>query len=140
MPASSSPMLFSTPFYDEEDYYSAVDSYPYTIMDAIFAAGRGDIDYLKDALKDIKDPDERVCEAAATNGHLEVLIYARSRGCPWDEATCERAAFGGHLEVLQYAHENGCPWDIGTSEAASLSKNEGVIEYVRDHKCPTTVV
>ena len=27
--------------------------------------------------------------AAAEEGHLEVLQWARENGCPWDEYTCE---------------------------------------------------
>jgi len=30
----------------------------------------------------------RVCETATTDGHLEVLKWARENGCPWDEETC----------------------------------------------------
>ena len=56
--------------------------------------------------------------AAAFNGHLECLQYARENGCPWDlinedndddtvEHACSNAAFNGHLECLKYAHENG---------------------------------
>jgi hypothetical protein len=43
---------------------------------------------------------------AAYGGHLEVLQWARTNGCPWDETTCARAAMCEHLEVLQWAHAN----------------------------------
>jgi hypothetical protein len=33
--------------------------------------------------------------------HLEVLQWARAKGCPWGAETCAYAAEGGHLEVLQ---------------------------------------
>jgi hypothetical protein len=55
--------------------------------------------------------DKRTCTAVARGGHLEMLKYARSNGCPWDEGTCAAAARGGHLDVLRWARANGCPWD-----------------------------
>jgi hypothetical protein len=44
---------------------------------------------------------ERLCEAAARGGHLEMLQWARANGCPWNEMTCSGAVTGGHLDVLQ---------------------------------------
>ena len=41
---------------------------------------------------------ERLCEAAASFGHLEELKLLHTA---WDEKTCGVAAKGGHLEVLQ---------------------------------------
>ena len=61
--------------------------------------------------------DSDVCYNAAFGGHLEVLRWARSQGCPWDEdlfphqqATCA-AAEGGHLKVLKWLIKEGCPYD-----------------------------
>ena len=45
------------------------------------------------------------------NGHLEMLKWARSQGCPWDAETSLHAANSGHLEVLKWARSQGCPWD-----------------------------
>ncbi len=45
-------------------------------------------------------------------GHLEMLQWLRSQGCPWDKRTCAHAAAGGgHLEVLQWLRSEGYPWD-----------------------------
>ena len=41
---------------------------------------------------------------------MDVLRWARDRGCDWDASTCGNAAEGGHLEVLKWAWEHGCPW------------------------------
>jgi len=46
---------------------------------------------------------------AAGGGHLEILQWARTNGCPWDEGTCYNAARGGHLEALKWLRDNGCP-------------------------------
>ena len=47
--------------------------------------------------------------AAATNGKLEVLQWARANGCSWDASTGYSAARNGHLEVLQWAQAHECP-------------------------------
>ena len=72
------------------------------------------------------DEDERardeICRQAAKYGSLEVLQWARAKGCPWDGDTCAYAAKYGHLEVLQWARANGCPWTEGTCLSASHGK------------------
>ena len=49
-----------------------------------------------------------VCEIAAQNGWLDLLIWARQNGCEWDSYICSDAAYNGHLEVLKWARQNGC--------------------------------
>ena len=61
---------------------------------------------------------ERLCEAAARGGHLEMLQWARANGCPWNEMTCSGAATGGHLDVPRWAREKGCPWSEETRAMA----------------------
>ena len=60
--------------------------------------------------------DSDTCHAAAFHGHVEVLRWAWTHGCPvgWVHVGyC--AAQGGHLEVLQVARELGCEWNENTS-------------------------
>jgi hypothetical protein len=59
-----------------------------------------------------------MCARAMQFGHLEVLKWARTNGCPWDKETCTFAAAEGHLECLKWAHTNGCPWDKETCSTA----------------------
>ena len=48
-------------------------------------------------------------------GHLEVLLWARVKDCPWDTATYAFTAYNRHLEVLlKRARTNGCPWNDNT--------------------------
>ena len=54
---------------------------------------------------------ERLCQAAARGGRLEVLQWAQANGCPWDEETCSMAAGGRYLDMLRWARANGCPWN-----------------------------
>jgi hypothetical protein len=55
-------------------------------------------------------PLKKLCEIAAKDGHLEVLIWARQNGCNWDWRTCANAAKNGHQEVIKWARQNGCEW------------------------------
>lgn len=45
--------------------------------------------------------NEATCAFAAAGGHVEVLKWARSKGCPWGEETCASAARGGRLKVSE---------------------------------------
>ncbi len=80
---------------------------------------------------------------AAGGGHLEVLQWARSQGCPWDEWVCAYAAEGGHLEVLKWARSHGCPWDewhalhwgsLATGGVANLCSSSTMLQ-----NCKTTI-
>ena len=87
-------------------------------------------------------PDEvhtiksKLCERAARGGHMNVLQWARSEGCPWNKSTCARAAKGGHLDVLQWLRVNGCPWNKKTCELAAKSGHLHVLRWARINGCP----
>ena len=59
---------------------------------------------------------ERLCEAAARGGHLEMLQWARANGCPWDMMTYGYALQYGHREVASWAHANDCQKITGVSD------------------------
>ncbi len=71
----------------------------------------------------------------ACEGHLNVLRWARSQGCPWNEETCAKAAWGGHLEVLQWLRSQGCPWNAWTYAFAVLGGHLEVFQWVRSQGC-----
>jgi hypothetical protein len=79
---------------------------------------------------------ERLCEAAAKGGHLEVLQWLRADGCLWNKYTCWEAAKCGHLEVLQWAHANGCLWDWHTCANATGGGHLEVLQWLRANGCP----
>ncbi len=76
------------------------------------------------------------CDYAAEGGHMEVLQWVRSQGCPWDAKTCANAAAGGHLEVLQWARSQGCPWDVQTCASAASGGHLEVLQWARSQGCP----
>ena len=81
------------------------------------AVCHGYLDVLKTYWSDVPEDkipllmDAQTSEWAAMRGHLEVLKWLRSEGCPWDEGACLCAAAGGHLEVLKWLRSEGCPWN-----------------------------
>jgi len=44
-------------------------------------------------------------------GHLSVLKWLRTSGCPWGSCVCTYASICGKLELLKWAVSAGCPWD-----------------------------
>jgi hypothetical protein len=48
-----------------------------------------------------------VCLQAAKSGFLDVLRWARSRGCFWNCRTLVAAALEGHDDVFTWARDNG---------------------------------
>lgn len=66
-----------------------------------------------------------VCEAVARTGNLDLLKCAREYGCPWNQRTATAAAEEGHLHILKWARaeENGrCPWHENTCMGAAQGK------------------
>ena len=55
--------------------------------------------------------ENKVCNIAAENGWLDLLIWAKQNGYEWDSYVCCIAAYNGHLEVLKWARLKGCDWD-----------------------------
>ena len=80
--------------------------------------------------------DTYTCSSAAGNGHLETLKWARENGCPWDTHTCSWAAENGHLETLEWARENGCEWDIDTCYLAAGNGHLETLKWARENGCP----
>ncbi len=61
----------------------------------------------------------QVCLVSARLGHLEALLYARSRGCEWNESTMMQACAGGNMAVVRKMVEQGCPFDSLATAAAA---------------------
>jgi hypothetical protein len=48
----------------------------------------------------VDKPLQKLCEVAAKDGHLKMLIRARQNGCPWNSNTCANAVLNGRLKTL----------------------------------------
>ncbi len=76
----------------------------------------------------------------AKKGHLEVLQWAVSQGCPWDKDTCAKAALYDHLKVLKWARGQGCCWDERTCARATKGGLLEVLQWLRSQGCPLECV
>ncbi len=64
-------------------------------------------------------------------------MYLRSLDCPWSETIYLAAAEHGHLEILKWAESHGCPWDNSDLfPAAAKSSNRVVYQWLLDRQCP----
>lgn len=96
--------------------YAHENGCEYSTDAAIFSAEHGHLECLKYA---IDNNDSRwdgndvplTCYRAASNGHLECLILARTSGFHWDEQVFNVAAAYGHLNCVKYLYENKCRYD-----------------------------
>ena len=77
-----------------------------------------------------------ICYLAVRNGDLEILEWAREKGCPWDSYICYYAAAGGYFKILKWARENGCPWNAKTCSCAAENGHLHILEWARANKCP----
>ena len=100
------------------------------------AASRGHLEILKWAHSNGCPWDRWTCMNASENGHLEVLEWAISQKCPWDEWTCYYAAENNHLNILEWAHSNGCPWDEWTCVSAAENGHLEVLMWAIENGCP----
>jgi hypothetical protein len=73
------------------------------------AAWNGNLDMLKYCCENGCEVGNGTCAIAAKCGHLECLKYLRFKNIPWDERVCQRAHENNHIDVLTYAVKNKCP-------------------------------
>ena len=81
--------------------------------------------------------NQRACYYPARGGHLEVLKWLRTLDppCPWD-GVCSSAAGEGQLHVLKYLFENGCPWDDEICSSAAETGHLDVLKYAHENGYP----
>jgi hypothetical protein len=79
----------------------------------------------------------RICDWAAENGRLDVLVYTREHGCPWDVLTIAHAVENGHFNVVKWAHEHGCPWDSTPCRVAAEFGHFEILKWLIENGCPT---
>jgi hypothetical protein len=71
--------------------------------------------------------------------HLDVLNWARARGCPWDLwKRCDAAAEGGRREAWLRRHDY--LWDVNISpmvcQSSPVRGHPEVLPWAREHDCP----
>lgn len=79
---------------------------------------------------------QRVSEAAARLGKMDLLLSARARDCGCDETTCAAAAAAGGLRILEFLRAKGCPWGDMTYFHAAERGHLDVLKYALANRCP----
>ncbi|AGO82216.1 Ankyrin repeat domain containing protein [Pandoravirus dulcis] len=100
------------------------------------AASNGHTDVLRYAREQGLQGHDVVCRFAALGGHVDTLRYACENGWPTCVMTSWSAARGGHLDVLKYIRESGGEWDAGTTSAAASNGRIGCLDYLLKNGCP----
>ena len=72
-------------------------------------ACQGNLDMLKYCCENGCEVHDGTCATAAKYGHLACLEYLRSKNIPWNERVCQEAHENNHIDVLTYAVRSKCP-------------------------------
>ena len=106
---------------------------------APWAARGGHLDLLRWAAENGCEVDDWAAAYAAEAGQLGVLRWLRERKYPWpEERLANMAAAGGHVDVLDWLVSQGCPL---TEQTATIAAKRGYLEMLRwlrswDPPCP----
>jgi len=105
---------------------------PNTDLICHFASRWGHLDIIKWAISHGCPLDIYTPSYAASGGHLHVLQWLYENKCPWDSWTCAYAAKSGHLNILQWLIQNGCPWNINTSCEAARNGHLHILKWLKE--------
>jgi hypothetical protein len=68
-------------------------------------------------------------------GSVQLIAWAKQKGCPWDEKTCATIATIGNIDVLKWAREHGCPWNYKTCTEAATEGHVEMLQWLCDNDC-----
>ena len=71
---------------------------------------------------------------AARGGQIDVIVWAKNRGCECDYRLFYEAARSGQLEVFEWADTNGLEWVLsGAAAGAASAGHVRLLEWMREH-------
>ncbi|CAM9799870.1 unnamed protein product, partial [Hapterophycus canaliculatus] len=99
--------------------------------------------------------DHGTCAAAASQGHVDGVSWAKEKCCPWvstslhaafeghlpalqwtrRERTYSLAARGGYLDVLRMARIRDYPWDDSTCSSTLAGGHLACLQWARQNSC-----
>jgi len=74
-----------------------------------------------------------MCRVAAKYEDLDVLRLLHEAGCPWTVNTTYEASRQGHLPLLHYAASHGCPVEVVSCSCSVLPQHFWCMKYVFDN-------
>ena len=97
-------------------------------------AGTNKLEFLKWAreVKQCDWDEKTITVAASIRGNLEMLKYCFSNGCPCDEEkSCEQAAIDGHLDCVRFLFDQVEPSREAEEEAARQAACHGHLDILK---------
>lgn len=74
-------------------------------------------------------PSSKKTTLKSITASIPLLKWARKNGCPWDNRILEAAASGGHLDVITWAYQNGCNFSDKTLLIAAELGHLNILEW-----------
>jgi hypothetical protein len=99
------------------------------------AATHGHLSLLQWLLSSGCPIDSSLC-SAAQSGSIEMMVFARQRGCEMNARTMQIAADRGRLTMCKYLHSEGCPWDTAAPHWAAYSGHVDTLRWLHEQNCP----
>lgn len=100
---------------------------------AEYAGNGGNLEILKWILANGCHWNDIICDQAALNGHLHVLVWAlEEKGFSLYARLYALAAEGGHLNVLEWLRQENCPWDASAYASAAKNGHTHTMQWVKD--------
>ena len=99
------------------------------------AASHGYLPLLQELQKEF-GLDAEIFRAACQGGHVEMLKWLRSEGCPWEGKAWYNAANGGHTEALMWLKSMYGTWGEGTCAGAASGGYLEVLRWLRSEGVP----
>lgn len=100
------------------------------------AASEGHLDVLRWAVSKGCRLSDHTMRCAIEGGHLDVVRWGNEQGCPWPVNACRLAALGAHVDILRLAREEGLPWNEETCMSAAEAGDLGTLRFARRSGCP----
>lgn len=79
----------------------------------------------------LPDPSKYICSNAASNGHLNTLIWLVENGYPCNSHTCKSALENGHLDVLKWLAANGQSLDFWILDDAAKYGHLHILQWAK---------
>ena len=79
--------------------------------------------------------DENVFASAVLHNTTDLVAWMYASGCPWNEKACANAAHSGKFEVLKWLRAKGCPWDHWTCTYAAGGGHLEILKWAHTEGC-----
>ena len=79
--------------------------------------------------------DENVFASAVVHNTTDLVAWMYASGCPWNEKACANAAHSGKFEMLKWLRAKSCPWDHWTCTYAAGGGHLEILKWAHAEGC-----